>query len=157
MCLLTDWLSSWLLRCFVLIFFYWLIDFLLTDWLFDPNKKATSGDGLARTATEVHNDNFADQYFSWSAFSWSAFSWSVFFLISIFLISNLLISIFPDQKFPGQYISWSAFSWTAFSWPVIFWSTSSCSAFSWSVISWSVFFLIRNSLVCSSPDQHFPG
>ena len=129
----------------------------LIDWLtFWLKELPASEDGLARTATEVHNDNFADQYFSWSAVSWSAFSWSVFFLISIFLISiflisNLLISIFPDQKFLGQYISWSAFSW-----PVISWSTSSWSAFSWPVISWSVLFLIINSLVSIFPDQHFP-
>jgi len=46
---------------------FWLPDWLL-GWLVGP-----------RTAAEVHNDHFADQYFSWL----------VAFLISIFLISDL--------------------------------------------------------------------
>ena len=58
----TDWLTFFMVvTLFFFIFFtdfYWLIDFLLTDWLFGPNKKATSWDGLAGTATEVHNDHF---------------------------------------------------------------------------------------------------
>ena len=136
--LLTDWLSSWLLRCSFSIF-YWLLltDWLFTDWLtfwpkqkgyigrrtcqnrhrgtqrlflidwltFWLNKLATSEDGLARTATEVHNDNFADQHFSWSAFSWSAFFWSVISWSVFFLIRNSLVSIFPDQHFPDQHFS----------------------------------------------------
>jgi len=112
--LLTDWLSSWLLRCFKSIFFYWLLltGWLFTDWLtFWPKQKGYIARRLARTATEVHNDHFL-------LTGWLFTDWLTFWLNKLATSEDGLARTATEvhnDNFADQYFSWSAFSWSAFS------------------------------------------
>ena len=77
----------------------WLIDFWLTDWLLGLNKLAMKGNGLARTATEVHNDHF--WLTDWLLVDWLTFGWLVGFWLIFGWLTAWLIGHRPREVYTG--------------------------------------------------------